>query len=193
MLRKIGATTKFAQRGHPVPWTPCHARAERQSDLRHIRPVIMMHAAHGFHGANERRFGIAPEFDDREMREFWRQLARLITFFDLCSPRNFSAGKIARFFRKSAPGRTRTSDPRLRRAGDCELSARFRRCLRRLPRASATRFSLGLRPLLLDVLACSCPCFVENVDRSHQFARSNHRVSFCSSRARVTDQLLHVG
>jgi hypothetical protein len=26
---------------------------------------------------------IAPEFDDREMREFWREFARLITFFDL--------------------------------------------------------------------------------------------------------------
>ena len=49
------------------------------------------------------------------MREIWRELARLITFFDLCSPSILVGSKIGEFFRKSAPDRTRTCDPRLRR------------------------------------------------------------------------------
>ena len=34
------------------------------------------------------------------MREMWRELARLITFFDLCSPEDFLEGEISEFFRK---------------------------------------------------------------------------------------------
>jgi hypothetical protein len=30
----------------------------------------------------------------------WRELAGLITFFDLCSPEDFAEGEIAGFFRK---------------------------------------------------------------------------------------------
>lgn len=48
-----------------------------------------MHSEHRAHAANARRVEIAPEFDDREMRELWRELARPVTFFDLCSPNDF--------------------------------------------------------------------------------------------------------
>ena len=36
----------------------------------------------------------------REIPGFWRELARPVTFFDLCSPANFRESKIAEFFRK---------------------------------------------------------------------------------------------
>jgi hypothetical protein len=48
------------------------------------------------------------ENSDRHMREFWRELAGLITLFDGASPANILAGEVGEFFRKSAPGRTRT-------------------------------------------------------------------------------------
>jgi hypothetical protein len=41
-----------------------------------------------------------------ETREMWRELARLITVFDLYSPSIFFGSKIGEFFRKSAPGRS---------------------------------------------------------------------------------------
>jgi hypothetical protein len=31
------------------------------------------------------------KFGDQETAQFWREVARLITFFDVCSPRNFFA------------------------------------------------------------------------------------------------------
>ena len=33
-------------------------------------------------------------------REFWRELARLVTLFDLCSPSIFLRSEIGEFFRK---------------------------------------------------------------------------------------------
>ena len=74
-----------------------------------MRLPVSVASAHNAH------VKIAPEFDDRETRAFGRELARLITFFDLCSPCDFDAIEIGEFLRKSAPGRTRTCDPRLRR------------------------------------------------------------------------------
>ena len=38
------------------------------------------------HAARARHVKIAPESCDRDMREFWRELARPVTFFDMCSP-----------------------------------------------------------------------------------------------------------
>jgi hypothetical protein len=35
----------------------------------------------------------------REYAQFWRELARPVTFFDLCSPWNFLAEEIGEFFR----------------------------------------------------------------------------------------------
>jgi hypothetical protein len=52
------------------------------------------------HAVNREHFGIAPELDDREMRELWRELARPVTFFDVCSPRDFLEGEIGEIFRK---------------------------------------------------------------------------------------------
>jgi hypothetical protein len=46
--------------------------------------------AHGFHAANDEMSRIAGRIGDREIREFWRKLARLITLFDECSPEHFS-------------------------------------------------------------------------------------------------------
>jgi hypothetical protein len=55
-----------------------------------MRLPVSVASAHNAH------FKIAPEFDDRETREFWRELARLITFFDLCSPCDVDAIEIGR-------------------------------------------------------------------------------------------------
>jgi hypothetical protein len=41
-----------------------------------------------------------PEIRVLEMREMWREFARLITFFDLCSPSIFFGSRIGEFFRK---------------------------------------------------------------------------------------------
>jgi hypothetical protein len=37
--------------------------------------------------------GIAPEFPDREIRAFWRELARPVTVFDEHSPTDLSSGR----------------------------------------------------------------------------------------------------
>ena len=58
-----------------------------------------MRSEHRTHAANARRVEIAPECDDREIRELWRELARPVTFFDLCSPSIFFGSKIGEFFR----------------------------------------------------------------------------------------------
>jgi len=50
------------------------------------------------HPPNARRVETAPEFDDRKVREFWRELARPVTFFDLCSPRHFGGDRNRRIF-----------------------------------------------------------------------------------------------
>jgi hypothetical protein len=55
---------------------------------------------HRCYALDDARNGNAPEIGDREMRELWRELARLITFFDLCSPSIFFGSKIGEFFRK---------------------------------------------------------------------------------------------
>ncbi len=51
------------------------------------------------HAGNCGHFGIAPESCDREIREFCRELARPVTFFDLCSPLFFFGAEIGEFFR----------------------------------------------------------------------------------------------
>ena len=58
---------------------------------------------------------IIREIARREFAKFWRALARPVTFFDLCSPSISWSRKSANSLGKSAPGRTRTCDPRLRR------------------------------------------------------------------------------
>ena len=40
------------------------------------------------------------EIANRETREMWREVARLITLFDVCSPADFLADEIGEFFRK---------------------------------------------------------------------------------------------
>jgi hypothetical protein len=35
-----------------------------------------------------------------EFPKFWRELARPVTFFDLCSPSDFQLERIGKFFRK---------------------------------------------------------------------------------------------
>ena len=61
------------------------------------------------HGVDGHRFAIAPiagEIARPTLAEFWRELARPVTFFDEASLVDFLASHIAGFFRKSAPGRT---------------------------------------------------------------------------------------
>jgi len=53
-----------------------------------------------FHGLNGRAHRNGPENIDRKSREFWRELARLVTFFDLCSPYIFLGSEIGEFFRE---------------------------------------------------------------------------------------------
>jgi hypothetical protein len=61
----------------------------------------------GIHAANDEHIEMAPESDDREIRELWRTLARPVTFFDLCSPDDFLDREIGEFFRDwRAPGGT---------------------------------------------------------------------------------------
>ena len=43
---------------------------------------------------------IIREIARREFAKFWRELARPVTFFDLCSPSIFLRPKIGEFFRK---------------------------------------------------------------------------------------------
>jgi hypothetical protein len=43
----------------------------------------------GFRLREFRIVRIVREIALRQMRQFWRELARPVTFFDLCSPRNF--------------------------------------------------------------------------------------------------------
>jgi hypothetical protein len=59
-----------------------------------------MRSEHRTHAANTRRVETAPEFDDREMRESWRELARPVTFFSERSPTNILANEIGGFPRK---------------------------------------------------------------------------------------------
>jgi hypothetical protein len=51
-----------------------------------------------------------------KIREFWRELARPVTFFDLCSPGDFLDREIREFFRKWCARRDSNAGPRLRRA-----------------------------------------------------------------------------
>src|SRR5262245_392982 len=46
-------------------------------------------------------------------RRLWRELARVITFFDVCSPRNFVALETREFFRKWRARRDSNAGPRL--------------------------------------------------------------------------------
>jgi hypothetical protein len=45
------------------------------------------------------------------MREFWRELARLITLFDEASPEHIPADEIGEFFRKWCAGRDSNAGP----------------------------------------------------------------------------------
>src|SRR5204862_6514406 len=83
------------------------------------------------HRVDAHRFAFAPlagEIARRPFAEFWRELARPVTFFDGASPAHFHAGEIGEFVRKSAPAAIRTRDPRLRRPVlyPTELRARAR-------------------------------------------------------------------
>jgi hypothetical protein len=49
----------------------------------------------------------------------WRNLARLITLFDGCSPEGLLETKSANFLGNGAPAATRTRDPQLRRVRSC--------------------------------------------------------------------------
>jgi hypothetical protein len=64
-----------------------------------------------FHAYNEPIREIAPEIGHRKMREFWRELARLITLFDEASPANIPAGEIGEFFRKWCARRDSNAGP----------------------------------------------------------------------------------
>ena len=59
-----------------------------------------MHCRYPIHAWDHRHSGTAPEFCDREIRALWRELARPVTLFDLCSSRNFLAGEMGGFFRE---------------------------------------------------------------------------------------------
>ena len=61
----------------------------------------------GFRPCEFRVLRIVREIARRETRQLRRELARPVTFFDLCSPSDFPAERIGEFFKgKSAPGRT---------------------------------------------------------------------------------------
>jgi hypothetical protein len=47
----------------------------------------------------------------RKMREFWRELARLITLFDETSPEKIPAGEIGEFFRNWCARRDSNAGP----------------------------------------------------------------------------------
>jgi hypothetical protein len=68
-----------------------------------------MRSRHECYAANGEKIAFAPEFVDPEIREFWRELARLITFFDLCSPSNVDSIEIGKFFRNGAAARFRAA------------------------------------------------------------------------------------
>jgi len=46
-----------------------------------------------------------------EIAHYWRELARLITFFDVCSQRNFFAIETRKFFRKWRARRDSNAGP----------------------------------------------------------------------------------
>jgi len=52
-----------------------------------------MRSRNTFHAPNKAMAGNAPKIGDHEMREFWRELARLITLFDEASPANILEGR----------------------------------------------------------------------------------------------------
>ena len=78
-----------------------------------------------FHASNEAMGEIAPEIGDRKMREFWRELARLITLFDEASPANIPAGEIGEFFSKWCA--RRDSNPLAPSEARCGVTWRSRR------------------------------------------------------------------
>jgi hypothetical protein len=75
-----------------------------------------MRFRHRIHAADANYVGITPKSLDPEMRELWRELARPVTFFDLCSPSIFLSIEIGEFPRKWRARQARTCDPRLRRS-----------------------------------------------------------------------------
>src|ERR1039458_4489472 len=82
---------------------------------------------------------IAPRIDDREFARMWRELARPVTF-SICVRYEFSLNrKSANFLGNGAPGRTRTCDPRLRRAVVLLRSRFVLSDLGRYPRELPTR------------------------------------------------------
>ena len=98
LLREIGGTTQFAQRSHGVHTMPLVPRIVK-------RPPAYQAGDHEcvsclMPSCRIRRIAKHAGNGDREIREFWRELARLITLFDECSPANFLADEIGEFFRK---------------------------------------------------------------------------------------------
>ena len=59
-----------------------------------------MRFQHVFHLPNNGMIENTWRMWDREMRELWRELARLITLFDQCSPAHSSSGRNRRILRK---------------------------------------------------------------------------------------------
>jgi hypothetical protein len=75
-----------------------------------------MRGGHSCYAPNDSMVRNAPEIGGPKIREFWRELARLITLFDQCSPNTFFLWeKSANSLENGAPAANRTRDPRLRR------------------------------------------------------------------------------
>jgi len=52
-----------------------------------------MRSRNAFHAPNNAMARNAPKIGDHEMREFWRELARLITLFYEASPEDIPCGR----------------------------------------------------------------------------------------------------
>ena len=70
-----------------------------------------MHFRDDIDAAGCEHVGIVPAFDDRKIHEFWRELARPVTFVDLYSPDDFLDREIGEFFRKWCARRDSNAGP----------------------------------------------------------------------------------
>jgi hypothetical protein len=109
LLREIGGTTQFAQRshdGHTMPRGPRVVKATSAYQAGdHDVFSEYLPCAKLYDGRKRAENG------DRKMREFWRELARLITLFDEASPANISASEIREFSRKCCARRDSNAGP----------------------------------------------------------------------------------
>jgi hypothetical protein len=99
----------WALRG--APCSRCRTRCQKTDD------GVRFHDSHRdafsawFHLPNDGMIENRPGICDRELREFWRELARLITLFDEASPANILAGEIGKFSRKWCARRDSNAGP----------------------------------------------------------------------------------